>query len=177
MKTLLLWRHAKASAGDPRQEDADRELAPRGVEAAAAVAAARGEVLGRASLILCSPAVRTRQTLAALEPSLAEETTRRFEPGLYLTPCLDLLERVARVEEDHQTVLLIGHNPGLEDLARLLVVDGDAGAIARLGSGFKAGSLAELALDVEHWREAGAGCARLDAFTRPRDLEPEVGPA
>lgn len=171
MKRLLLWRHAKASPGDPRQEDADRELAPRGHEAARAIAEARAASLTAVSLVLCSTALRTRQTFEALQPHFATEPALRFEPGLYLADPLDLLERVARVEEDHASILMIGHNPGMEELVRLLVSEGSEEEIERYRAGFKTGALAELSLRIDHWREAGAGCATLDAFTRPRDLE------
>ncbi len=170
MKRLLLWRHAKASSGDPRQEDADRELAPRGREAARAIAEARTDALTSVSLVLCSTAARTRQTFEALQPHFTREPALRFEPGLYLADPLSLLERVARVEEDHDGVLLIGHNPGMEDLVRLLVSEGGEDEIARYRAGFKTGALAELAMRIDHWREAGAGCALLEAFTRPRDV-------
>ncbi len=172
MKRLLLWRHAKASAGDPRGDDADRELAARGTEGAAAMAAHFQGVLGQSQLILCSPAVRTRQTLAALETLIDDSPTIRFERGLYLASHLELLDRMARVEEEHATLLMIGHNPGIEELVRHLISDGDADSLERFAGGFKAGALAQLELDLAHWREAGAGCGRLTGYHRPRDVEP-----
>ena len=170
MKRLLLWRHAKASAGDPGQDDADRPLAERGKRAARALAKARLPCLAEATLVLCSPARRTRETWEALASQLAHPPALRFEPGLYLAGPFELLERAARVDERHVCGLLIGHNPGLAELLGLLVAGGDAQAISRASGGFKPGALAELRLQIGHWREVGAGCGWLEAFTRPRDL-------
>jgi phosphohistidine phosphatase len=169
MKTLLLWRHAKARPGGAAQDDADRPLSDRGEGAAATIARARATALAGAGVILCSPAVRTRQTLSAAD-SVLEGVPCRFEKGLYLAPPLDLLARAARLEEDHAGALFVGHNPGLDELVRLLVRDGDETALASFAEGFKAGALAELRLEVALWREVGAGCATLETFTRPRDL-------
>ncbi len=173
-KRVLLWRHAKASAGDPRQEDAERVLAPRGERNAATVA---GRLLTEPpGLVLCSPAVRARQTLAAAEAGWAKRPELRVEPGLYLADPLALLERLARIEEDTDDVLMVGHNPGLELLVRLLVSNGEPAALAGFAEGFKTGALADLRLEVALWREVGAGCGYLRAFDRPRDLEAAEAP-
>ncbi len=176
MKRLLLWRHAKASAGDPHQADAERPLAESGKRAAEAIANARLPSLENATLVLCSPARRTRETWEALAPQLEHPPTLCFESSLYLAGPFDLLERTARVDERHGCVLLIGHNPGLGELLELLVAEGDAEAISRARGGFKPGALAELRLEIPHWREAGAGCGWLETFTRPRDLAPAEPP-
>lgn len=170
MKTLLLWRHAKARPADPGQEDAERPLAEQGEWAAAAMARAREASIARVGLALCSPALRARQTLGAADGGLAG-IPHRFEPGLYLASREDLIERATRIEEDHTSALIVGHNPGLEQLVQLLQRDGDGTSLARFAEGFKAGALAEMELDVPLWREVRAGCATLKAFTRPRDLD------
>jgi phosphohistidine phosphatase len=94
----------------------------------------------------------------------------RFEKGIYLADAPVLLRRLRRLG-DTASVMIIGHNPGLETLARALVGSGERDARIRLASKFPTGALAVLSANIENWRELEAGCARLDAFVRPRDLE------
>jgi phosphohistidine phosphatase len=119
-RTLHLLRHAKSSRDDPTLADRDRPLAPRGVRNAAVLA----EKLSRAGfapdLVLCSPALRTRETLAAIEPALATAPEIRFEERLYGAAAGEIVAVLRSVPDATGSVLLIGHNPGLEDLGALL---------------------------------------------------------
>jgi len=171
MKTIYLLRHAKSSWDDPDLADVDRPLSKRGKAAAAAMArhlAATGIAPG---LVLCSPARRTRATLERVMPGLGRETPAVIEERLYQADAGALLRRLRGLDEAIASVMLIGHNPAIEELASRLADGGDADALARLAAKFPTGALAVLETDVVGWRDLGAGGARLAAFVRPRDLE------
>ena len=170
MKTLYLLRHFKSSWKDSSLEDFDRPLAKRGRRAAEAMAGyvARNGI-GPAQ-ILCSPSQRTRETLERMQESFGGAVPTRFEKGIYLADASTLLSRLRRLG-DIASVMIIGHNPGMEDLALALIGSGEETARTRLASKFPTGALAVLSAEVEAWRELNAGCARLETFVCPRDLE------
>ena len=123
MPTLYLLRHAKSSWDDPALADHDRPLAPRGLRNAAALAAhlrAEGVV---PELVLCSTAQRARETLAAILPALGGDTEILVESGLYGSSAEELLARLHAVPEIVGSVMIVAHNPGLEDLASRLAGD------------------------------------------------------
>ena len=127
MRTLLLLRHAKSSWADPQLEDFERPLNSRGLEATSALAAHFFVTKLQPDLVLCSAALRTRATLAGLLPAFAHDYRVSVENRLYLASAPKLLERLHEIDEAAACVLLIGHNPGLERLARLLAGSGIAG--------------------------------------------------
>ena len=118
MRELILLRHAHADAAQPGQNDLDRPLSPEGLAEAEAAGRWLAEHDRKPDCVLCSPAVRTRQTLEAVlrETGYAPE---RIEPAIYeATPgtLIDLVDAHAGVGR----LLLVGHNPGLEQLAALM---------------------------------------------------------
>jgi len=163
---LHLLRHAKSSWKDESLADRDRPLAGRGRRAAAAMAehfAAQGIVPG---LVLCSTAVRTHQTYARLELG---DVPVRYEPGIYGASADDLLTLLRTVPDTVDTLLMIGHNPGLEDLALLLARP--SAERDDLALKFPTGALATLELDAgTRWSGLAPAGATLTAFVRPREL-------
>lgn len=170
MKTLMLLRHAKSSWADPSLDDHDRPLDARGERAAAAMGIYLRQLGACPSLVLCSSARRTRETFSQIQRQLPAEPEVRMEAELYLAPPRQILERLHRVGDEHDRVLLVGHNPSFADLAKRLAGRGDRDAIARLGRKFPTGALAVFNLPVEHWRDAGPGAGELTEFTAPKDL-------
>lgn len=164
-KRLLLWRHAKASAGDPRQSDAERPLRPVGLRAAAEMA--ETYLSEPPDLVLCSPALRARQTLSQAEAIWTDAPTLRIEADLYLAEPQELLEFISQLDEETRSVLVVGHQPGLGELVHLLVGSGEPPALAAFARGVRTAALAELHLDIPFWREARAECAFLAAFNTP----------
>jgi phosphohistidine phosphatase len=162
---LFLLRHAKSSWKDRGQADHDRPLAGRGRRAAKAVGRHMREHGIEPELALCSTARRTRETLERIEPALGA-TDVRFEPALYAASAGALLERLHHVPEGVVSVMLIGHNPGLQDLALQLARTGPQ--LHELAGKFPTGALATL--DVPDWRGLAPGTADLVEFVRPRDL-------
>ncbi|MBI2739955.1 MAG: histidine phosphatase family protein [Rhodospirillales bacterium] len=171
MKTLLLLRHAKSAWSDPRLDDHDRPLNGRGERAAKAMADRIARQGPRPDLILCSTAMRTRQTLAPLLKRLdGPAPPISLENGLYLASEDALLVRLRAVADDVPTVLLIGHNDGIGQLAADLASDGPADALAALRAKYPTGALAVLRTPDGPWSELKPGSAKLLEFVRPRDL-------
>ncbi|HEX9524514.1 MAG TPA: histidine phosphatase family protein [Reyranella sp.] len=171
MKTILLLRHAKSAWSDPRLDDHERPLSRRGEQAARAMAdhiVRRGP---RPDLILCSTAMRTRQTLAPLvKLPGAPAPPIALEKGLYLASEDALLARLRSVSDEVATVLLIAHNDGIWHLADALARSGPAGPLAALREKYPTGALATLRPPDGPWRDLAWGSAELVAFVRPRDL-------
>jgi phosphohistidine phosphatase len=164
----MLLRHAKSSWSDPDLPDVDRPLAPRGERAARQIAdyLRRNEI--RPQLVLCSPARRTRQTLEAIEPSLGETCAVELSSDLYAASAETLVERLRRLPESADPVLLIGHNPGLEELALAL---SDRGAdLPRLREKFPTGALATIVVDSDTWAGLEPGGGELVDYVVPREL-------
>jgi phosphohistidine phosphatase len=163
LKRLFLLRHAKSSWEDEDLPDHDRPLAPRGRKAAKRMAKHLRQEGISPSLVLCSSARRTRETLERVGP----DGEARIERELYGASASELLERLRRVPDDAESVMLIGHNPAVQELALELAADGDD--LADVERRFPTCALATMRLPGT-WGELQAGAAELVAFVRPKDL-------
>jgi phosphohistidine phosphatase len=159
-RTLHLLRHLKSSWDDPSLADVDRPLAPRGRKAGKKLARHLRKTDVRPELVLCSPAVRTRQTLAAVEAALGAPEVS-FDEDLYGASEEELLDALRRVEPERGSVLVIGHNPGLEDLAFALT--------GKAQEKFPTGALATLSFACD-WADLEPGVCELAAYVVPREL-------
>jgi phosphohistidine phosphatase len=167
MRSVYLLRHAKSSwkSGLP---DHERPLAPRGRRAAKAI---RRHMRGQGiepELVLCSTARRTRETLVRIQPALGAAELR-IEHELYGASAAVLLDRLRAVPDAIGSVMLIGHNPGLELLA--LDLAQPAPERRELEEKFPTAALATLVFPGARWRELEPGAAELAGFVKPRDLE------
>jgi len=169
VKTLWLLRHAKAGAGGADLADRDRPLAARGRHAAERIGRYLAERGVRPDHVLCSPSLRTRETLALVEKRLGTALSVEFEDELYLASERDLQARIERVPDDAASVLLVGHNPGVAELALRLAVRGDPGALAELRRKYPTGALAELRIHAQRWRQFARGC-ELVSFVTPKAI-------
>jgi phosphohistidine phosphatase len=169
-RRIYLLRHGKSSWSDPGQADRDRPLNARGRAAAERMGAWCADNAAAPELILCSGAARARETLGLLLPHLKSAARIEVEDGLYLAAAPELLARLRRVEDGVKSAMLIGHNPGLHELARLLAGGGEAKALARLEAKFPTAALAEFSFDLKAWRGLDAGRARLERLILPREL-------
>jgi phosphohistidine phosphatase len=164
--TLYLLRHAKSSWADPALADRKRPLAPRGRRDAKRIAKHLAGLGIEPELVLCSTAERTRQTLDLIRPALGA-SPKKLEAKLYGASSDELLERIRAVPESVASLMLIGHNPGLQDLALLLA---SAGAEReRLEAKFPTVALATLTLPTAWSRLSEAG-AVLAAYVVPKQL-------
>lgn len=174
MKLLGLLRHAKSDWDDLTQRDFDRGLNGRGRKGAALMGAhiaAHGE---NWDTIVASPAERVKATLAAA--GLPQPVT--FVDEAYLADAAALLAVLRAHAGNADSVLLAGHNPGLQELAMELVpADAETDQFGSLLEKFPTAAFAVLELDIADWSELRPGCGRLTHFARPRDLDPALGPA
>ncbi len=161
VKRVWLLRHAKSRWDDPGLADHDRPLAPRGLRAAERIARWASDNEVRPDLVLCSSALRARATLDLVVRALGNPATE-IEEGLYHASGVELLERLTAVHASVSEVLLVGHNPGLHELACLLAPPGP--------ETFPTGALAELRLAITTWPETSPGCASLERLVVPRSL-------
>ena len=161
MRTLWLLRHAKSSWDDPAVADHERPLAPRGRKAAKRMRRWASEHRVQPEIVLCSSAVRARATLDLVLPALRSPQVE-VESRLYHTSADALLERLREVRPGVDSVLLVGHNPGLHGLACLLAPPGP--------DAFPTAALAELRLEIDEWPETRPGCGLLQQLVLPRSL-------
>ena len=174
MKTLTLLRHAKSTWDDPVERDFDRPLNGRGRRAAARIGQWLRDEEAVFDDVRASPAVRVRQTIEGIEDGLRRPLRAVFEPRIYLASAVTLLD-IVQGFGDAGGALLIGHNPGLEDLLLLLTPDADP-LREQAEIKYPTATLAILDLAVDAWRDAGPGSATLRHFVRPRDLDASLGP-
>jgi phosphohistidine phosphatase len=168
VKRLYLLRHAKSSWKDTSLPDHDRPLAGRGRRAAKAIAGHLREHGIEPELVLCSSARRARETLDRLEPVLAASAVR-VEDDLYAASATQLLDRLHDVPDGVESVMLIGHNPGLQELA--LDLARPSPRADELAAKYPTAALATLDLPASTWREVDGDTAELVDLVRPRDLE------
>lgn len=177
MKLLGLLRHAKSdwSGSELRggaQRDFDRGLNARGQRGAALMGRHIVDHGVHWNRLLASPAQRVRQTLAAaglpLEPT--------WQDHAYLADADTLLALIQAIQGEPASLLLAGHNPGLQDLLLLLVRDLDDPLCMEAAEKFPTAAFAVLELDVSDWADVAPGCGRLVHFARPRDLDAALGP-
>jgi phosphohistidine phosphatase len=173
VKRVWLLRHAKSSWDHPGLSDSDRPLALRGRRATELLAAHLAASDIRPTAVLCSSSLRTRETLAAVLPALGDALEIRIERDLYGAGAAGLLERLRRVPDTASSVMLIGHNPGIQDLALELAASGPA--LTALQEKFPTGALATLEIDVGRWRDVDDGTATATTLVTPRSLESRAG--
>jgi phosphohistidine phosphatase len=178
MKELLLLRHAKSSWAEPGRDDFERPLNKRGRRAAAHMGNWLADQGLQPKLVLCSSARRTRETLDLLHEALGTRVPLHIEPGLYLADAAALLARLHRVDANVPSVLVIAHNPGLQELACALADApgaADAATRARLRQKFPTAALARFRLKLDDWRrlspDMGSGAIKLLALVSPNDVD------
>jgi phosphohistidine phosphatase len=164
----MLLRHGKA-AWPQGTLDIDRPLAKRGREASVLMGNYLKDEKLLPDLVLVSPARRTLETWDLIGPILGD-VDARHDPRIYEAPVARLLAVLQEVEPQNGTLLMIGHNPGFEDLAGLLVGDGDPDGISRIGQKYPTAGLAVIDFPQGGWREVGRRSGSLERFTTPKSL-------
>ena len=169
MRRVMLLRHAKSDwSGSMR--DHDRPLTPRGRKAAPRM----GHFMAQHALIpdqvLVSSAVRTRQTWELVQVELNASTAVRYDERIYEASAERLLSVIRETQAEAGSLLLVGHNPGLEELAGMLVAPG-AGEGPQLAAKFPTTALAVIDFAVAGWADIGRGGGRLDRFVTAEDVD------
>jgi phosphohistidine phosphatase len=170
MRRLMLLRHAKSDRSAPGAVDRDRPLEPRGKEAAPRI----GAYMARHGLVpdrvLCSTARRTHDTWTLVAAAFSKPPSVKFEERVYDASATSILDLVRETAEDVHSLLVIGHNPGLQDLAGLLIASGDVEIRERLREKFPTAGLAVIDFPLDDWRKLHRRAGRLDRFVTPRSL-------
>lgn len=176
MKVLTLLRHAKSGWDDPVARDFDRPLNPKGQRAAVLMGRHMKSLGLGFDRVIASPAARVVETLEQVETGYGGGFAPSWEPRAYLASATTLLDLVRELPDAAETALLVGHNPGLEDLALMLAGAGDERLIDAVETKFPTATLAELRFEATRWSDLLPGQATLTRFIRPRDLDPALGP-
>ncbi len=166
VRRLYLLRHAKSDWADPNRADFDRPLAARGSRDAPRMGAYLAGLDTPPELVLCSAARRARETWELVRPAFPDSVRCEIRRDLYLATPGDLLHAVNEVDAGVSALMLIGHNPGLHELALALA---DASA-SDLDWKFPTGAVAAIAFEGDGWADATPGGGRLEAFVVPRRL-------
>jgi phosphohistidine phosphatase len=157
MKTLTLLRHAKSEAESPGGGDFERSLNDRGRADARRMGEEIRRLQLRFDLVLASPARRVVETMEQVG-----ELSSRYDSRIYNASTGQLLEIIRSTDDGIDSLLIVGHNPGIEELAAQL----SAVEIEK----FPTGALAEIKLSVDHWRDVKGGTEQLTRFVKPKDL-------
>jgi phosphohistidine phosphatase len=159
MRTLYLLRHAKSSWKDLSLRDFDRPLKERGREAAEVVGKQLAKEKLKQPLVICSPAVRTRETAEIVLESSKTKGDVVFEERIYEASLRDLLEVVSDIPDAVQVAIMIGHNPGFEELLGYLT-----------GEGRHMPTCALAKIKLDGWKNERAGEGGLEWFITPKEL-------
>ena len=174
MKRLLLLRHAKTEPAGPDIEDHERELLERGRADAPAIGAYLGAKKYVPDLILSSTARRTVETVELVVEQLPRKQHIDYVDQLYLVGWRAILAVIRAVRGPASTVLVVGHNPGIEQLATALsrqpVRRKERDRFDLIEEKFPTCALAVLDFNVARWRDVAPGRGELTDFVRPRDL-------
>ena len=177
MKTLGLFRHAKSDWHDPRARDFDRPLNPRGERGAGLVGRHIFDHNVKWDKVIASPAVRVAETIELAAKATGRPIAVNWDRRIYLASSATLLDLLREQKDDPGSVLMVGHNPGLEDVIFDLVPDDGTSPLRDVVElKFPTASFAVLELDIEHWSELKDRCGKLVHLIRPRDLDPALGP-
>lgn len=162
MKTLLLLRHAKSSRKDNGVRDFDRPLNQRGLKAAPSIGRSIRKRKLQPDLVLSSPAERARQTTQLVFEAAGLKTEVRFDERIYEATGARLFEIVGQIEEDANVAMLVGHNPGLEELLE---------ALTGKAHNLPTAALACIELNIEKWNKVRAGGGQLEWLVKPKELK------
>lgn len=176
MKTLTLLRHAKSTWDDPIARDFDRPLNKRGRKAARTIGREMRAQRLEFDQVVASPAVRVIETLVDVVDGYGARLDPDYDKRVYLASAQTLLDVVHEAAAEVERLLIVGHNPGLENLALLLTHDGGEALRSELALKYPTASLVEISLPVERWVDVSEGMGTITRFVRPRDLDPELGP-
>lgn len=178
MKTLGLFRHAKSDWNDARLRDFDRPLNQRGRTGAALMGLHIRDHGVKWDRVIASPAVRVTQTINLAADAAGDAPPIIWDRRIYLASSPTLIDLLREVDGDPASILMVGHNPGLEDLIFDLVPDDGTSPLRdRVEEKFPTATYAVLDLAIERWADIDDECARLVHLKRPRDLDARLGPS
>lgn len=162
MKALYLLRHAKSSWENSGLDDFDRPLNDRGLKTAPLMGETMRERDFLPEIIVSSPAKRAKQTAELIKDSAQIEGEIVFDARIYAASTSELLLVVSELNDENECAMMVGHNPGFENLVRVL-----SGKFETMPTA----TLAVLELEIEKWNEITPGCCNLIEVLRPKELD------
>ena len=162
MRTLYLIRHAKSSWKDATLPDFERPLKRRGREAAEQMGRFLGSKKVTVGALISSPSVRTRQTIDIVMREVHLGVEPQFDQRIYEASLTTLVQVLLEIPDDRKAAMLVGHNPGMEELLAFLT---------REARHMPTCALAKISVDGSSWKEAGRGAGKLEWFVTPKDLD------
>lgn len=175
MHRLLLLRHAKSDWSTSGQPDRARPLNARGEAAARLMGGYMAHHRLIPDRVLCSPSQRTRETWDVVSSQWEDAAVDVvWEDGLYVAPAQTILSIIQSQDDSPRTLLVIGHNPGLQEAADLLIAAGDVTLRERLREKFPTSALAVIDFAVDRWSRVHERSGRLDRYVTPRSIAAET---
>lgn len=171
MRRLLLFRHAKAEPAKLGEPDRDRELIERGRKDAARIGAYMATHALKPDRVLVSPAKRTQQSWKHLASALKPVPAATLAEKLYDATPHAILALIKDVPASAHTLMVVGHNPGLQELALMLVASGDIDAREALREKLPTSGLVIVDFAFDDWGKLHPQSGRLERFVSPRSLE------
>jgi phosphohistidine phosphatase len=172
MRRLLLLRHSKAERAQGKQSDHDRILAERGRKDAATIGAFLIKHKFVPDRALVSTSARTRETWALASQAFKKKPPVDFDDRIYEASPEAILKSIREVGTDGKMLIVVGHNPGMQQLAAMLIASGDVDARQRLLEDYPTSALALISFAVDSWEAVHAHGGRLEHFVTPHTLEP-----
>jgi len=171
MKRLAILRHAKSSWDDLALDDFNRPLNERGWKAARRMGRELTKRGMKFDLVLSSTSARTRETIDGIQEQYTFSAPIEFEQRLYHASESVLLERIRALDEKVEAPMIVGHNPGLEQLIGELTRDDEKGLRARVADKFPTGALAVIKLPAMRWADVEPGSGEIVELILPKDFD------
>jgi phosphohistidine phosphatase len=175
VKRLLLLRHAKSSRDNPKLDDHERPLNERGRADAPRMGAYMLKKKYVPQLVLCSTALRTVETLELARGEWGASPKSKFLDSLYLATANAMLNIIRSAPGNVDTLLVVGHNPGVEECAAALMGQGETPAECEtqdmMDEKFPTAALAVMDFDISTWKDVAQDEGKIVTFTRPADLD------
>ena len=171
MRTLTLLRHAKSSWDDSNLSDFDRLLNDRGRKAARRIGEEMKHRNMRFDHVLASPAQRVRETLDEVAGGYGDRFETEFDERIYMASVPTLLEVIRSIPDAAKSPLLVGHNPGLEQLLARLTSDDELGLRDKILGKYPTSALAVVELPTDRWRDVEDGSGTIVELILPRELD------
>lgn len=168
MRTLYVLRHAKSDWGDESLRDFDRPLNHRGRKAAKTVGHEMSDRGIRPDLVIASPAVRAKETVEHMLEGLGGDLRVNEDRRIYEASTGTLMDIVRNAPEDSEHLMVVGHNPGFQDL--VVALSEPCALREEAGEKFPTGALAEIRFSIDRWSEIAPGTGQLEDLIKPRDL-------
>jgi phosphohistidine phosphatase len=171
LKTLFLLRHAESQGASGWDNDFDRPLTERGRKDATEIGASLRDQGRIPSLVMHSSARRATETWQRIAPELGVEVPAVADESLYLAAPRQLFATITSTPEPHESLLIVGHNPGLHELALVLARHGASEDLDRLRAGYPAGALSEIRFGAARWSDLRPKTGHLEWIAFPRQVQ------